>query len=219
MRRPIIALAAAACLATAACTTTDPADTPSPTEVATVTVEATEPAMSEAPGDEAETSQESTPASGPNDSDTTAEDVDLADQTFAVTPQQAIDKGLAEAGDGIVHSIELDWSDSNNAWVYELDILAGNVDHDVDVHADTGDILEHEQDDTDDQEQAINLDSPMTWETARDKALEAVPGRITSWKLEWDDDYTSYQFDIEDSTGDEIEVEVRVDTGQVSIDD
>lgn len=223
MRRQAIAVAAVACLATAACTTTDPAETPGPTNVPTTTVAASEPTDTETPGSETETPNPGAPTGGaessPAGSETTPEDVDLAGTTFALTPQQAIDRGLAEAGDGVVHSIELDWSRRNSAWVYELDILVGNMDHDLDINADTGEILEHEQDDTDDQEQAINLDSPMTWETARDKALDAVQGRITSWKLEWDDKTTSYEFDIENSTGDEVEVEVNVQTGAVTIDD
>lgn len=68
-------------------------------------------------------------------------------------------------------------------------------------------------------QQAINLDFPMTWEIARDKALGAVRGRITGWKLKWDNTSTSYAFDIENSTGDEVELEINVQTGAVSIDD
>ncbi|MDO5735937.1 MAG: PepSY domain-containing protein [Propionibacteriaceae bacterium] len=222
IRGRFIALAAAACLGIAGCSSTSaPETTPTPNDVATTVVGSTEPTSVESATSDSPASATESPAeSASSDSgSSTGEDVDLATQTFAVTPQQAIDKGLEKSGDGIVHSIELDWSRRSNAWVYELDILVGNTDNDVEVHADTGEILDHEQDDTDDQEQAIDLGSPMTWETARDKALGAVQGRITSWKLEWDDNYTSYEFDIEDSSGDEIEVEVNVQTGDVSIDD
>ncbi len=229
MRRQLIALAAAACLTATACATTDPGQTPDPTPAeVTTTVGTSEPATSESPVGETESpepssSEPSSPEPSATDSETaddaTERDVDLATHAFALTPQQAIAKGTAEAGDGIVHSIELDWSQHHDAWVYELDILVGNIDHDIDLDADTGEILDHDRDDTDDKEQVINLDSPMNWETARDKALDAVQGRITSWKLEWDDDYTSYEFDIEDSSGDETEVEINVDTGAVKIDD
>ncbi len=220
MRRHLIALAVAACIAATGCTSADPTDTPAPTVMATSTSGSTDPVPTEATVEETSAEESGTPEAGEStQTDSPGEDADLATQTFSITPQQAIDKGLEKSGDGIVHSIELDWSRYHNAWVYELDILVGDVDNDVDVHADTGEILEHEQDDTDDQEQAIDLDSPMTWETARDKALDAVQGRITSWKLEWDDKATSYEFDIEDSTGDEIEVEVNAQTGAVTLDD
>ena len=215
MRGHIIAVAAAACIATAGCTSANPAETPAPTDQPTTSSEppadTASPAASETPGAGATTESAGTGSTG--------EDVDLATQTFSISPQQAIDAGLAEAGDGIVHSIELDWSRRSNAWVYELDILVGTTDHDVEIHADTGEVLDHEKDDTNDKEQAIDLASPMTWETARDKALGAVQGRITSWKLEWNDNANSYEFDIEDSSSDETEVQVNVDTGEVRIDD
>lgn len=128
-------------------------------------------------------------------------------------------KATEKAGGGFVHSLELDWSRYHGAWVYEMDVLVGTMDHDVDINADTGEVLELDRDETDDVEKAIDLDAPMTWETARDKALGAAQGRITSWKLEYDDEMTSYEFDIEDSSGDEIEVAVNTATGAVSIDD
>ncbi len=50
-------------------------------------------------------------------------------------------------------------------------------------------------------------------------ACLATPGRITGWKLQYDRDHTAYESDSEDSSGDEIEVEINVDTGRVQIDD
>lgn len=238
MRRQLATLAAAACLTTAACATTDPTPTPTPTDTTTIVLETIPPESTAVASSEtastapvspepsvAQTSslESETPgtAGGTQSADAgaTGRDVDLADHTFAVTPQQAIDQGKEAAGGGIVHSIELDWSRYHDAWVYELDILVGNIDHDIDIQADTGDILDHDRDDTDDTEKAIDLTSPMTWENARDKAQNAVQGRITSWKLEWDDNRTSYEFDIEDSSGDEIEVSIDANTGRVEIDD
>lgn len=231
MRRQIIALAAAACLATTACSTTDPTETPTPTDVATSAVESTDPAATETTttdsetaeasptGSQSETSGASPTAPQSSPGEATAEDVDLATQSFAISPQDAIDMAVEKAGGGFANSIELDWSRYHGAWVYELNVLMGTMDHDLDINADTGEVLELERDETDDVEQAIDLNSPMTWETARDNALNAVSGQITSWKLEYDDDDTAYEFDIRDSSGDEIEVEVNVNTGSVQIDD
>ena len=219
MRRPILALAAAACLAATACSPSQPADTVTPTVVVSTTMASSEPVASETSMEVSETPETSPSASMSTTGDPTGEDVDLATQTFEILPQDAMDKAIEKAGGGFVHSIELDWSRYHDAWVYELDVLVGTMDHDVDINADTGEVLELERDDTDDVEEAISLDSPMTWETARDTALDAVQGRITSWKLEYDDDYTAYEFDIKDSSGDEIEVEINVETGKVVIDD
>ena len=135
------------------------------------------------------------------------------------TPQQAITIAQGEAGNGLLYSIELDWSEYDDAWVYGIDILNGTTDYEFDVSADTGEILNHDQDDSDDQEQEVSLDSPMTWATALDKALGAAQGRITGWELDWEDGHPTFEFEIEDSSGDEIEVEVQADTGTVTIND
>lgn len=236
MRRPIIAFAAAACLGLSACAPSTPSDTRTPTEMASGPAESatptTSPSSAGAPSSSPSVSPSMTkspsasasPSASPSatasaSAKATAESVDLATQTFAISPQDAIRIATEKAGGGFAHSLELDWSRYHGAWVYELDVLVGTMDHDIDINADTGEVLELERDDTDDQEKAIDLDSPMKWEEARDLALQSVKGRITSWKLEYDDKYTAYEFDIEDSSGDEIEVEVNVATGKVAIDD
>lgn len=240
MRRQMIALAAAACLATAACSPAEPNVTPTdaatsavdspspstdPTSVESETTEAS-PTVSESgtPAASPTASESATPGASPTASPsssgkTTADDVDLAIQTFAISAQDAMLAAVEKAGGGFVYSIELDWSQYHNAWVYELDVLMGTMDHDVDINADTGEVLELERDETNDKKQAVSLDSPMTWESARDKALAAVQGQVTGWKLEYDDDYTAYEFGIVDSSGDEIEVKVNVATDTVRIDD
>ena len=240
MRRQLIALAAAACLATTACSpamtneaptdATPPAvDSSEPTTVETsVEAETTKPSPtaseSGTPGASPTASESGTPGASPTASpsssgEATAEDVDLATQTFAISAPDAMLTAVEKAGGGFVYSIELDWSRYHNAWVYELDVLMGTMDHDVDINADTGEVLELERDETNDKKQAVSLDSPMSWESARDKALAAVQGQVTGWKLEYDDDYTAYEFGIVDSSGDEIEVEINVTTGTVRIDD
>ena len=237
MRRHIIALAAAACLSATACSPGPPTETATPTPTAVVTSATTaspEPTMSatatktKTPKASPSASVSATPSTSPSASASasaspsgkaTAENVDLATQTFAISPQDAMEKAIEKAGGGFVYSIELDWSRYHSAWVYELDVLMGTMDHDVDINADTGEVLELEREETDDVKQAVSLDSPMSWETARDKALDAVQGRVTGWELEYDDDYTAYEFEIEDSSGDDIDVEINVATGKIKIDD
>ena len=71
--------------------------------------------------------------------------------------------------------------------------------------------------DTGGEEEAIDLNDPMTFEEARDKALEVRDGRITEWSYSWDDNRLEYQFDIEQN-GDSEEVTVDADTGEVTED-
>lgn len=150
-------------------------------------------------------------------SDETAMDADLAEVDFNTDAQAAIDKSTDEVGDGIVHAIEIDWDEDYNAWVWSVKTLVENTDHKVKINADTGEVLTKESDDTDDSEEAIDLDSPMTLQDAQQKALDEQDGAIRSWKLEWDDNRRTYQFDIGDMD-DTTEVSVDVESGDVTLD-
>lgn len=154
-----------------------------------------------------------------SDSGSTPPDADLADTQFPVSAQDALSTSADEVGaDGIVHAIELDYSDSSSAWVWSVKTLIDGTDHKVKIDADTGDVLDHEQESTDDQEQAVDLDSPMTWDDALAKAQAEVDGPVSGWKLEWDDQMAAYEFDI-GSGSEEIEVTVNVDTGETTVDE
>src|SRR5690625_1223810 len=150
---------------------------------------------------------------------TTPPDADLADTELPVSAQDALSTSADEVGsDGIVHAIELDYSDSAGTWVWSVKTLVDGTDHEVEIDADSGEVLDHEQESTDDQEQAVDLDAPMTFQDALAKAQDEVDGPVSGWKLEWDDGMTAYQFDI-GSGSEETEVTVNVDTGEVTVDD
>jgi len=116
-----------------------------------------------------------------------------------------------------VHSLELDWSARHAAWVWQIDTLVGTSDHDVQIHADSGTVLAHDQERTDDREQAVDPTSPLPVAEAMAAALALREGTVRSWKLEWDDGRREYQFDIEQS-GRTDEVLVDVETGRARLD-
>ncbi|MPV49024.1 peptidase [Pseudactinotalea sp. HY160] len=217
LRIPVVA--AAAVLALAGCS--DPSGDGSPTDT-TQTASAT-------PGQSPESSDATEPATGASDdatgdasggssTDATGRDVDLATTEFSVSAQAALDTSREEIGaDGIVHGIELDYSSSRGAWIWEVNTLVDGTDHEVDINADTGEVVDHEQDSTDDKEEAIDLNDPMTFEQALDLAHRKVEGPVRSWKLEWDDGVRAYQFDIGDLHNDQ-EVTVNVETSAVTVD-
>ncbi len=154
---------------------------------------------------------------GSGSGDGTAKDVDLADHEFSTTAQDAIDIAAKEAGEGIVHAIEIEYEDDHSAWTWTVKTLVDGQDHTYEINADTGEILKSEQESTNDDEQAIDLNDPMTFDEAKDKALEKREGRIKDWKYEWDDNRKEFQFDIEQN-GDSEEVTVNADTGEVTED-
>src|SRR5699024_686416 len=138
--------------------------------------------------------------------------------------QDALSTSADEVGsDGIVHAIELDYSDSAGAWVWSVKTLVDGTDHEVEIDADSGEVLDHEQESTDDQEQAVDLDAPMTFQDALAKAQDEVDGPVSGWKLEWDDGMTAYQLrsgawvwsvkTLVDGT--DHEVEIDADSGEV----
>lgn len=143
---------------------------------------------------------------------------DLSKESPAISAEDAIKTAEEEVGNGIVHGIELDWDDKDGAWQYEVSVLDGNTDHDVEIDAETGKIAEHEQDSTDDKEKAIDLNDPMTFDDALKRAQKKADGKLVSWKLEFDDGKQEYQFDFENGSED-TEVTVDTDSKRVSVDD
>ena len=143
---------------------------------------------------------------------------DLSKESPSVTPEDAISTAEKEAKDGTVHGIELDFDERDKAWQYEIKILSGNTDFDIEIDAESGDVVDVEKDTTDDKENAIDLSDPMTYDEALALAQEKASGRLDGWKLESDDDRIEYQFDFEDN-GEEIEVSVDVESENVTVDD
>lgn len=147
-----------------------------------------------------------------------AEDADLAKESPAVSPDDAIATAKDEAKNGTVHAIELDFDRHDDVWQYEVKIIDGTTDYDIEVDADSGEVGKVEKDSTDDKEIAIDLSDPMTFDEALKLAQDKGSGRLESWKLESDDGRVEYQFDFEDS-GQETEVTVDVESQRVTIDD
>lgn len=171
----------------------------------------TQPATEDQTGDDA----------GEESDDSTAlpADADLSKDSPSVSPEDAIDTATEETGgDGIVHGIELDWDDRDEAWQYDVSILTGTTDHDIEIDAETGEVVEHEKESTDDKEKAIDLTEPMTVDDALTLAQEKTEGKLTGWKLEYDDGRHEYQFDFE-KDGQEIETTVDTETKRVTVDD
>lgn len=161
---------------------------------------------------------------GGSDDDADAEDADdygpetdLRTDAPPVEAQEAVTTAQDEVGEGTLHAVELDYDEDDGAWQWDVKILAGTTDHKVVIDAATGEIVKAESDTTDDEEKAIDLDSPMTFDEALDRATTEQDGELRGWKLEYDDGMFQYQFDIA-SGADEQEVTVDVETGDVTLD-
>ena len=182
----------------------------------------------ESPTASADPSGDSTTESGGESSDSgqdggdatrTPADANLREVSVGVAVDEALQISADEVGaDGVVYVIDLDYSEHYGAWVWSIDTVVEGTDHEVEIDADTGEVLDHEQDSTDDRVEAVDPADPMTPEQAMDLAVAEVDGPVRAWQLEFDDGERSYQVEIT-SGGDEVEVTVNVASGAVSVDD
>lgn len=150
------------------------------------------------------------------------ENADLRETAFPVSAQDAIDTATEETGDGTVHAIELDYDSDKDSWVYSVKVLTeasgqDNDDHKVLIDPVSGDVTDQETESTSDQEEAIDLEAPMTYDEALDTATGEVDDALRGWKYEWDDGQLEYQFDL-GPTEDTTEVTVLADSGDVRTD-
>lgn len=150
------------------------------------------------------------------------ENADLRETAFPVSAQEAIDTATDETGDGTVHAIELDYDSDAGSWLYSVKVLTeasgqDNDDHKILIDPVSGDVTNQEAESTSDQEEAIDLDDPMTCDEALDKATVEVDDALRGWKYEWDDGQLEYQFDL-GSVEDATEVTVLADNGDVRTD-
>lgn len=174
---------------------------------------------SESSDEESESNDEgSTDEAEASDSEL-AKDADLSKETPATSADDAVKTAEDEvkADDGVLHAVELDFDSDDGKWEYDIKIMDGTTDHKVVIDADTGKVVRDESEDSDDKEKSIDLKSPMDYDEAYDLAKKKGEGKLSGWKLEYDDGQREYQFDFEDN-GDETEVTVNVESKKVTVD-
>lgn len=136
---------------------------------------------------------------------------DVRGQELDIDHERAVEIALEEAGGGIVFSIELDHSRHHGEWVYEIEVLDGSDEHDFDISATSGEVLEHDRDSEDDTEQEV------TFEMTPAEALDLAAGQLADgdivegWTLSWDDGQLEYEIDVE--PGEDLIIDVA--TGDI----
>ncbi|NWO17237.1 MAG: PepSY domain-containing protein [Corynebacterium sp.] len=148
------------------------------------------------------------------ESDPAEDDLDLRSQGLPTSAQQSVDIAAEHVGEGgIVHTVEIDYSDSVAGYVWTVKILREGTDHKIPIDAANGEIVQEKSETTSDTEEAISLEDSMTLDEAMDLAAAEVDGPVGEWKLEYDDDLRAYEFDIAEGGGmDTTEVKVDVDS-------
>lgn len=152
------------------------------------------------------------------DSDLPA-DADLATTELPIPAEDAVQRALDAAGGGDVHTVTID-HDRRNGWEWEIEIRNSTEEHDIELSAISGEVIEHERDQDDDGEPAVDVTSPMPYSEAIELALSAQDGRVSGWSLDSDDGRVHYEVDIVPAgSNDDVDVVVDVETKDVRIDD
>lgn len=145
-------------------------------------------------------------------------EADLATEQLPVPAEEAVEIGVEAAGGGDLVQIQIDHDDDR--WEWELEIVADGTQHELDIDATTGEVTQHDRDEDDDRDPAIDVTSPLAHAEALEIAVGEVPGRVSAWELGSDDGVVRYQVEIDRSEGgDDVEVEIDVETGEVRVDD
>lgn len=146
-------------------------------------------------------------------------DADLATTELPIPAEDAVQRALDASGGGDVHTVTVD-HDRRNGWEWGIEIRNGSEEHDIELSAITGEIIQHERDQDDDGEPAVDITSPMPYSEAIELALGAQDGRVSGWTLDSDDGRIQYEVDIvpAGSNGD-VDVTVDVETKDVRVDD
>ncbi|MDO5457065.1 MAG: PepSY domain-containing protein [Atopococcus tabaci] len=148
------------------------------------------PTSSDAPGLEAQTFEIDLMAA-----------VDIFDETF---PGASIDS--------------VDFEIKNGEPQYSIDGFDGQNEYELDIHADSGEILKQETDsDTDTDDDAIDFSLVISPQEAMEIALEdAGNAKVKDWDLSVDDGRTLYEIDLEDEDPNLFDdVDVDAVTGEI----
>lgn len=143
----------------------------------------------------------------------------LESREFAVSFDQALDIFRDEVGQEDVQIKEVEFDEDDGQYVYEIEGYANGAEYDVEIDAETGDILESEMDDEDDfdGEDVIDIENIIQPNEAIQAAFEDAnqEGYIDEWELEADDGQTLYEISFEDQ--DDRYVDAH--TGEVFLDE
>lgn len=146
--------------------------------------------------------------------------VDLSEEQFPVTWQQALKTARSHA-DGKVGKIELEQGDSGR-YAYKVEIRSATQKQAVHVDARSGKVLnttkeKRDDDETGTRQETVDLDKAIPLSTAMRTATRERDGAVNTWKIEGKaDERARYEFDIgTKGAGEDAEVQVDAYTGKV----
>lgn len=202
-------LSLSAGLLLAACDTTDTQDT-TPVEEDTGQVDDTtvdDGTTDDTTTDDTTTDDTTTDDGTTDDTATDTQGQGLESMTFEVSLEDAISTFYDTFGSEDINIEEIQFNRDDGRFLYEFEGWDDQSDYELDIDAETGDIVQQEQDeDSDTDGDILELDSIVSPEDAMSTALEAAgSGYVEEWDLEVDNGVTVYEIDVQD--GDDQKVD------------
>lgn len=147
-----------------------------------------------------------------DDTDESTDSRGIEGMTFSVSLEDAIDRFYETFGSEEINIDEIQFDRDNGRFVYEFEGWDGEYEYELDIDAETGEIIQQEQDEADDSEDILELDGIITPQEAMESALDASgSGYVEEWDLEVEDGRTIYDIDIEEGEDQKVDAQ----TGEV----
>lgn len=152
-----------------------------------------------------------TQTEGTQNSDTAQqESPGIENVEFEVSVQEAIDMFLTEFDNPHIDEIEFDREDGR--YVYDFEGWDGEFEYEMEIDAQTGEILSVETERDTDHDDILELEDILSPQEAMAIALEVSGGRyVEEWDLEVEDGFTVYDIDVEG--GEDVDVDAH--TGEI----
>lgn len=140
----------------------------------------------------------------------------LQSQTFEIDLMAAADIFFETFSDASISSVDFEYDSQNPR--YSIEGFDGQNEYEMDIHAETGKILNQEtESDAGGDDEAIDFSLIITPQEAMEAALETTDsGRVRDWDLSVEDGRTVYEIDIEGENTDLFDdIEVDAFTGEI----
>ncbi len=160
----------------------------------------------------AEEGTEDVDDTGVTDDSTDASDAQVSDPDspgienieFPISVQDAIEIFNNEFGSPNIDEIEFERDDGR--YVYDFEGWDGEFEYEMEIDAQTGEILSQETEADTDHDDILDLDGIISPQEAMAIALEAAgSGYVEEWDLELEDGFTVYDVDIEGGEDQEVD--------------
>lgn len=202
MKLGIVSMSAGLILA--ACDTDDSDTTPMQEE----TTENTEP-LEETPADdstgdngEGEVGEETPQTDSPG----------IENMEFSITLDNALEIFYETFGSEEINIDQIDFDDDNGRYLYEISGWDGEFEYELDIDAETGEVVQQEQEQDTETNDILDLAGLITPSEAMEIALEASgAGYVEEWQLELENGQTFFDVDIENGT----DQKVNAQTGEL----